>query len=203
MTTIENNHSVRQGVDLDKLERFVEFASANPAHVQFRLEATGEYEGRAAHTATTTGPYTLGGERIDRLARRYTRHYGAHREVEEALGFVDPTDREEVIEAVLAALTGCINTAVSSSALVRGIELDELVTQVSVAWDPFVFLHITDPVRDGVLTPQFGDLRVELQVSGPGLTEEDLEYLRESVGRSAVYNLLTIAHPTSPTIRAT
>lgn len=46
----------------------------------------------------------------------------AHREVEEALGFEDPTDREEIIEAALAALTSCINTAVSASALVRGID---------------------------------------------------------------------------------
>lgn len=151
MTTIDNNQSVRQGVDLDKLEQFVEFASANPADVQFRLEATGEYEGRAAHTATSTGPYTLGGQRIDRLARRYTRHYGAHREVEEALGFTDPTDREEVIEAVLAALTGCINTAVSSSALVRGIELEELVTKVSVAW--IRSCSCTSPTRSGTACP--------------------------------------------------
>lgn len=53
--------------------------------MQFSLEAVGQYEGRAAHTMTTTGPYVLGGERIDRLARRYTQHYGAHKEVAEAL----------------------------------------------------------------------------------------------------------------------
>lgn len=201
MTTIDSSKNVQDGVDLDALEQFVAFASANPDEVQFRFEAVGEYEGRAAHTTTTTGPYTLGGERIDRIARRYTRHYGAHREVEEALGFVDPTDREEVIEAVLAALTGCINTAVSSSALVRGIELEELTTTVSVGWDPFVFLHIVDPLDDGVPSEQFTDLRVELSVRGRGLTDEDLEYLRHSVNRSAVYNLVTTANRTTPVVR--
>lgn len=201
MTTVENSMDVRQGVDMAVLEQFVEYAGANPADVQFGFEAVGEYEGRAAHTTTITGPYTLGGERIDRLARRYTRHYGAHKEVEDALGFVHPTDREEVIEAVLAALTGCINTAVSSSALVRGIELDQLTTTVTVAWDPFVFLHLTDPVQDEAPTQQFRDLQVELTVSAEGLTDDDLDYLRRSVNRSAVYNLLTTANPTSPVIR--
>jgi hypothetical protein len=110
---------------------------------------------------------------------------------------VDPTDREEVIEAVLAALTACINTAVSASALVRGIELDELTTTVSVAWDPFVFLHIADPVEGG----QFSDLQIELTVAGEGLTDEDLDYLRVSVNRSAVYNLVTMANATSPVVR--
>lgn len=202
MTTTTTNLNVRQGVDLAALETFADHAATNPADVQFAFEAVGEYEGRAAHTTTTTGPYTLGGQRIDRLARRYTRHYGAHKEVEEALGFVDPTDREEVIEAVLAALTGCINTAVSASALVRGIELDELTTEVSIAWDPFVFLHLADPLTDGASTPQFRDLRVEITVAADGLTEEDLDYLRDSVNRSAVYNLVTTTNPTAPTIRA-
>jgi hypothetical protein len=202
MSTIQSEVNIRQGVNMAVLEQFVEYAGANPAAVQFGFEATGEYEGRVAHTRTTTGPYTLGGERIDRIARRYTRHYGAHKEVEEALGFVQPTDREEVIEAVLGALTGCINTAVASSAIVRGIKLDRLTTQVSVAWDPFVFLHLDEPVQDGAPRQQFRDLRVELTVSGDSLTDEDLEYLRQSVNRSAVYNLLTTANPASTVIRA-
>ena len=200
MTTIDINDNVRQGLDLGALEEFVDFAGTNPADVQFRLEASGEYEGRVAHTVATTGPYTLGGERIDRPARRYTYHLGAHREVEEALGFVAPTDREEPSEVVLAALTSCINTAVASSALVRGIQLDELVTTVSVAWDPSVFLHLAQPMQDGDRIQQFADLRVELEVAGHGLTDEDLDYLRDSVNRSAVYNLLTTANPTTPNV---
>lgn len=61
---------------------------------------------------------------------------------------MDPTDREEASEVVLAALTACVNTAVSASALVRGIELDELTTTVSVDWDPFVFGGL-QPADDG------------------------------------------------------
>ena len=200
--TTNATSAVRQGVDLDALEQFTEFASANRGEVQFGFEAVGEYEGRAVHTTATTGPYTLGGSRIDRLARRYTRHYGAHKEVEAALGFTEPTDREEVIEAVLAALTGCINATVSTSALARGIELDQLTTTVSVGWDPFVFLHLSEPEHQGSAVSQFRDLRVEVTVAGHGLTEEDLRYLQHSVTRSAVYNLITTANDSSPEIRA-
>jgi hypothetical protein len=204
MTAMTTTHqlNVRQGVDLAVLEQFAAFADANPADVQFGLEAVGQYEGRAAHTTTTTGPYTLGGERIDRLARRYTQHFGAHKEVEEALGFVDPTDREEASEVVLAALTACVNTAVSSSSLVRGIELEGLTTTVTVDWDPSVFLHLREPVEQGMPVPQFSNLRVEVAVAADGLTDEDLDHLRYAVQRSAVYNLLTVANATSPTIRS-
>ncbi len=66
--TTTHQLNVRQGVDLAVLEQFAAFADEHPADVQFGLEAVGQYEGRAAHTTSTTGPYTLGGERIDRPA---------------------------------------------------------------------------------------------------------------------------------------
>ncbi len=147
-----------------------------------------------------TGPYTLGGQPIDRMARQYVRHLGAHKEVEDALGFTEPTDREEATEVVLAALTGCINTAVSASAVARGIELSRLETRVSIAWDPFVFLHLRDADEGGRLVNQFRDLKVELVVEGQDLTEEDRIYLRRSVRRSAVFNLLTLGHASEPVV---
>jgi len=106
MTELSKGGSiVRQGLDLRKFRDFCTFAEQNPADVMFELEATGVAKGRAVHTLATTGAYTLGGQRIDRIARRYSYHFGAHREVEEALGLVDPTDREEVVEVALAALS--------------------------------------------------------------------------------------------------
>jgi hypothetical protein len=196
-TETDAGSSVRQGVDIDAFQRFRNHAKANPDDVQFEFEATGVYEGRAVHTKATTGPFTLGGQRIDRIARQYTYHFGAHREVEDALGFVHPTDREEVIECTLAALTGCINAVVSMSALARGIELDRLETTVRISWNPFVFLTL----KDAEGTDQFSDLRIELVVGGKDLTEHDVAFLQEAVERSAVYNLVTMAHRSSPVVR--
>jgi hypothetical protein len=198
MSITERGTDVRQGVDLLKFQQFCEYARANPDEVQFVLEAEGAAEGRVAHTRATTGPYTLGGQRIDRPARHYVHHLGAHKEVEEALGFTEPTDREEATEVVLAALTGCINTAVSASAVARGIELSRLETRVSIGWDPSVFLHLRDSDEGGDLLNQFHGLRIELVVDGEGLTDDDRAYLQRSVRRSAVYNLLTLGHPNAP-----
>lgn len=192
---------IRQGVDLSAFQEFQEYAGENPEDVQFVLEAEGSFEGRVAHTRAVTGPYTLGGQRIDRLARRYVHHLGAHKEVEGALGFTEPTDREEATEVVLAALTGCINTAVSASAVARGIELSRLETRVSIGWDPFVFLHLRDTDEDGGLVNQFRDLKVELVLEGEHLTEEDCAYLRRSIRRSAVFNLLTLGHASEPVVQ--
>jgi uncharacterized OsmC-like protein len=200
MSVTESSTHVRQGVDLLKFRQFCEYARANPDEVQFVLEAEGAAEGRVAHTRATTGPYTLGGQRIERLTRRYVHHLGAHREVEEALGFTEPTDREEPTEVVLAALTGCINTSVSASALAAGLELSRLETRVRVDWDPSVFLHLRDSDEAGDLVNQFRGLRITLLIEGEGLTEDDRAYLARSVRRSAVYNLLTLGHSNVPVV---
>ena len=198
---IEQEQVVMHGVDMEQLEAFLEFAEENPEAVQFGLEARGVYEGHAIHTKATTGPYTLGGEEIDRVAREYVTHFGGHQEVEEAVGFVDPTDRQEVIETALAALSGCLNAAISMSALARGIDLEELETTVRIDWDPFVILHLEDiEGEDGEPVDMFGDLKVEFEVAGD-LDEDDLRYIEESAGRSAVYNLMTLAHHSEPTAR--
>ena len=193
------DETVKQGVDLDALGEFLDYAEVNPEDVQFELGATGLYEGRAIHTTAKTGSYTLGGEEIDRIARETTYHFGGHKEVEDAVGFVDPTDRPEVTETTLAALCGCLNAAISMSALAAGVDLDELETTVSIEWDPFVFLHLDDiEVADGTPRDMFGDLQVEFAVAGEDVNEEALRYVEESAGRSAVYNLLTLAHDCEP-----
>ncbi|MFC4551562.1 MULTISPECIES: hypothetical protein [Halorussus] len=46
----------------------------------------------------------------------------------------------------------------------------------------------------------FGDLQVEFKVAG-NLDEDDFRYIEESAGRSAVYNLMTVAHHCEPTAR--
>lgn len=195
MTAPHDDHpQVRQGLDVHKLRAFRAFAADNPDAVILGLEASGTAEGRVVHTHASTGAYTLGGQRIDRAARRYSYHFGAHREVEEAVGLVDPTDREEVVEVTLAALTACINAVVSVSAAERGIELSTLRTDVVITWDPAVFLHLRDVEEGGEPVDHFGDLRVTMTVAGDGLRADDVAFLRRTVARSAVFNLITLAH---------
>lgn len=188
----EQGGKVRQGLDIQKYQAFRKFAAENPKAVMFGLEASGSAEGRAVHTHARTGAYTLGDQRIDRVARQHTYHFGAHREVEEALGFVDPTDREQETEVALAALAGCINAVVTVSAAERGIDLATLRTDIAISWDPAVFLHLRDTHQDGGPVDQFGELKITLYVSGDGLGEDDIDFVRRTVQRSAVFNLFTV-----------
>lgn len=189
------------GVDMAAHEEFLAFAEENPEAVQFVLSATGTDEGRVLHTRSITQSYKLGGQEFDRVARQYTHHFGGHQEVEEAVGFVDPTDREEAIEVALAALTGCINGSISLSAIQAGVEIDDLETTVTVDVDPSVFLGLEE-IRnaDGARTNMYGDLQIDIQVSGEDLDNETLDQIGEWVNRSPVYNLMTLGHEAAPQV---
>jgi len=186
---------------MDAHEEFLAYAKANPEAVQFELSAVGTDEGRVLHTRTQTQSYTLGGQEFDRVARGYTHHFGGHKEVEDAVGFVDPTDREEAIEVALAALTACINGSISLSAVQAGVDIDEIETSVAVDFDPSVFLGLEE-TRDAEGTPvnMYGDLKIDIQVSGDGLDDDDLDHVREWVSRSPVYNLMRLGHEAPPQV---
>ena len=192
------------GVDMAAHEDFLAYAEENPEAVQFVLSAVGTDEGRVLHTRSRTQSYSLGGQEIDRVAREYTHHFGGHREVEEAVGFVDPTDREEAIEVALAALTGCINGSISLSAVQAGVDIDELETTVTVEFDPSVFLGL-EAVQDAAAarTNMYGDLQIDVRVSGDDLDDEDLDQVREWIGRSPVYNLMSLGHEAVPKVSLT
>lgn len=193
--------TVRYGVDTEQFTGFVDYARENPEDVQFELGATGYWEGRVFHTLSKIGPYTLGGGEIDRETRDYSFQWGAHKEVEEAMGFVDPDDRPEVIESALAALSGCLNHVMSLRLMAEGIEVDELETRVSIPWDPFVALDLDNvETDDGSLRDQFGDLTVEIRVGGENVDENTLDRIKNAARRSAVFNLVTLAHPCDPTV---
>ncbi|MFO7926150.1 MAG: OsmC family protein [Halobacteriota archaeon] len=116
---------------------------------------------------------------------------GAWKEVEDAAGFVDPTDRMEPIEVAIAALTGCLNVAVETTAIANDMDVDDLETTVTLEFDPRVVLMIHDVDRsDGT----FDDIRVEIEVGGATLTDEEADILAAGARRSPVWNLLRLAH---------
>lgn len=197
MATHQPTETVKQGVDLEEFHEFVEYATENPEDVQFELGARALYEGRLFHSLAKIDAYTLGGDEIERETREYTLPMGAWKEVEEATGFIDPTDRMEPIEVAIAALTACVNVAVGVTALANEIELEDLETTVRLAFDPRVIFMIHDVDQSD---ETYDDIRVEISVSGEGLTEEEAEILTAGAKRSPVWNLMRLAHDMEPVV---
>jgi hypothetical protein len=138
----------------------------------------------------------MGGEEGG-ASRDYTLHVGVPGEFEANVGFVEPVDRMESVEVALGALTTCITNTISQAALVEGIDVEHITTSVSVPIDLRVFLGVlpTEERETIIGTPE-----IDIEIEGRGLGKADRERLAAMVDRSPMYALVTLAHPTEPTV---
>jgi uncharacterized OsmC-like protein len=177
------------GVDTSKLEEFRSAQKSNP--VILGLKAKALWEGEMGRATVHIGPYQLNGDRVDRPTRQYTTAYGAWKEVEEAVGMVGPTDREEPVEMALGAMAACIVNSITWNAHRHGIKLDDLEVSVSTEVNPDVLFELRGPEEHSSCMQ---NLRAEIKVKGEGLTPEKLDIIKKLASHSPVDGLISQAN---------
>jgi uncharacterized OsmC-like protein len=184
----EMTANIVSGMDLDKLEAFRSALKENP--IILGLEARGVWEGHSGRSMIHIGPYELGGERIDRDTRHYTIPYGAWREVEEAIGFVGPTDRVEPVEMALGAVAACLCNSIALNAPRNGISLEGLEIKVHADIDPSVLFEVKGPESHTSCMPK---IITEVKVKGE-ISDEQLETIKRLVHYSPVHGMVEYAN---------
>ena len=187
--------AIVKGMDLDKLEAFRKSLQENP--VTLELESRSVWEGHSGRNTTHIGPYSLGGQRIDRDTRHYTFSYGAWREVEEAIGFVGPTDRVEPVEMVLGAMGACLSNSIALNAPRNGIELEGMEIIVKADVDPSVLFEVKGPDQHTACIP---NISCEVKVKG-NITPEQQRTIERLIDYSPVHGM--VAHANSITHKVT
>ncbi len=176
------------GMDLDKLEAFR--AALNEDPVILGLEARAIWEGHSGRSTVHIGPFEIGGERIDRETRHYTVPYGAWREVEEAIGFVGPTDRAEPVEMALGAVAACLCNSIALNAPRHGINLEGLEIEVHTDIDPSVLFEVKGPESHTSCMPK---ITTEVKVKGD-ISDEQLATINRLVHYSPVHGMVEYAN---------
>jgi uncharacterized OsmC-like protein len=176
------------GMDLDKLEAFR--AALNEDPVVLGLEARAIWEGHSGRSTVHIGPFEIGGERIDRETRHYTVPYGAWREVEEAIGFVGPTDRAEPVEMALGAVAACLCNSIALNAPRHGINLEGLEIEVHTDIDPSVLFEVKGPESHTSCMPK---ITTEVKVKGD-ISDEQLATINRLVHYSPVHGMVEYAN---------
>jgi uncharacterized OsmC-like protein len=182
------SENIVSGMDLDKLEAFRSALKENP--VILGLEARGVWEGHSGRSTIHIGPYELGGQKIDRDTRHYTIPYGAWREVEEAIGFVGPTDRVEPVEMALGAVAACLVNSIALNAPRNGIKLEGLEIKVHADIDPSVLFEVRGPESHTSCLPK---IVTEVTVKGD-ISDEQLETIERLVHYSPVHGMVEYAN---------
>jgi uncharacterized OsmC-like protein len=181
-------------MDLEKLEAFRTSLQESP--VILGLDAHSVWEGHSGRSTVHIGPYDLNGEHIDRETRHYTVSYGAWKEVEEAVGFVGPTDRAEPVEMALGAVAACLCNSIALNAPRHGIELEGLEVNVHADVDPSVLFEVKGPESHTSCMPK---ITTEVIVKGD-LTDEQLQTIQELVHYSPVHGMVEYANAVEATV---
>jgi uncharacterized OsmC-like protein len=175
-------------MDLGRLEAFRKSLEANP--VILGLEARSVWEGHSGRSTVHIGPYDLGGQHIDRDTRHYTIPYGAWREVEEAVGFVGPTDRVEPVEMALGAVAACLTNSIALNAPRNGINLEGMEITVRADVDPSVLFEVKGPESHTSCIPK---IITEVKVKG-NITDEQIKTIERLVHYSPVHGMVEYAN---------
>jgi uncharacterized OsmC-like protein len=187
----------KHGVDLETYMAFIDWVAENPGDAAIEFRASGAAEEVANRTTATIGDWGLGGGEMGE-SRDYTMKFGLPPELEEAMGYLEPTDRYEAIEGALAGLTACINGSIAYNALREGIAVEEVSTSVRAPVDLRVLFGIHDTDR---AEEMFDELQIDIDVTGSELSDEERARVSEYYLRSPVYTLVTLSHPNEPTVR--
>jgi len=180
--------NIVNGMNLEKLEAFRSSIKENP--VILGLDARSVWEGHSGRSTVHIGPYDLGGQHIDRETRHYTIPYGAWREVEEAVGFVGPTDRAEPVEMALGAIAACLCNSIALNAPRHGIDLEGMEINVHADVDPSVLFEVKGPESHTSCMPK---VVTEVKVKG-NITDEQLETIKKLVSYSPVHGMVEYAN---------
>ncbi len=178
------------GMDLSKLEAFRTALSENP--VTLGLEAKAVWEGHSGRSTVHIGPYDLDGQHIDRETRYYTIPYGAWKEVEEAIGFVGPTDRVEPVEMALGAVGACLSNSIALNAPRHGINLEGMEIRVHADVDPSVLFEVKGPEAHTSCIPK---ITTEVKVKGD-ISDEQLRTIERLAHYSPVHGMVEYANQT-------
>jgi uncharacterized OsmC-like protein len=184
------NNKIIAGMDLDKLEAFRTALRETP--VKLGLQAKAVWEGHSGRSTVHIGPYDLGDQHIERETRHYTIPYGAWREVEEAIGFVGPTDRVEPVEMALGAVGACLSNSIALNAPRHGIKLEGLEIRVHTDIDPSVLFEVKGPESHTSCMPK---ITTEVRVKGD-VTDEQLKTIERLVHYSPVHGMVEYANKT-------
>lgn len=186
---------IEHEVDAGEHLEFIDWLEANPEDGLLEFSATGDTEAVANRTTATIGEWALGGEEMG-ADREHTLEFGLPPELEEAMAYVEPTDRYEAIEGALAGLTACINGTIVYNAIREAIDVESVTTTVRAPVDLRMLFGIHDIDRADEM---YGELEIDVDVTGD-MTSEEMSMVREFPMRSPVYNLVTLEHPNRPRV---
>jgi uncharacterized OsmC-like protein len=171
--------NLENGIDVDVLQNTVNAIQEEPQLAKCRFHVTNKWLG-ANQNCTTVSSF-----------------YGAKQEIDHKQSFELHADEPPIlagqdqaanpVEHLLHALASCVTTSLVAHAAVRGIQLDEVESEIEGDIDIQGYLGLSKDVPKG-----YTDIRIKFKVKS---NEENTERLKRLAEYSPVFN--TLIHGTN------
>jgi uncharacterized OsmC-like protein len=177
------------GVDTATLFATIDAVRAQPELADFQFRVTNQWISGTQNRAVIHGFYGAGEERQHEHETVLT--------TDHPVVLVGADKGPTPAEYLLHALGACLMSGLGNIAAARGIQLDEVTATVEGDIDLRGILGLDPGVRNG-----FHGIRVTFHVKGAAEAEKLAALVRQSQGRSAVYDVITNGVPVKVDVAA-
>jgi len=175
------------GVNVDQLFGTINAIQETPSLAKFNFRARNKWI-NGGHNRTTIKDFYGAGQEDTSRQMTFVLHN------DEPAVLLGEDNGANPVEFVLHALAGCLTTSLVYHAAARGIQLEEVESQLEGDLDLHGFLGLSDQVRNG-----YEGIRVTFQIKADA-PQETLEELCElAQKRSPVFDI--VSHPVPVTVR--
>jgi len=177
----QEQEKIVNGVNVTKLSGIVSAIQENPKVAKFSFSAKGKWI-NGGHNRTTIKDFYGAGQ-------THVRSQPFVVEIDEPPVLLGENHGANAGEVVLAALNGCLTTALIYHAAAQGIKIDEVESSLAGNADLQGFLGIDESVRNG-----YEKINVTFRIKSDAPEEKLRELVKLAQNRSPVYDMLS--HPT-------
>jgi len=174
----EKGLRVINGVNVEQLEEKLRMMSDDPGLAKSKFRATNRWVNGGYNRATIGNFYCANQENPH--AQTFTFDMDEHQLL------LGEDHGANPVEAVLAALSGCLTTGLVFNAAAQGIEIEEIESEYEGTLDLRGFLGISDEVRNG-----YENIRVKFRIKADAPEEKIDELIRLAQARSPVFDIVS------------
>jgi uncharacterized OsmC-like protein len=176
-----------EGIDAPQIAAFNRQYSGAPANFMLGIEARSIWEGRGLGNLGKVGPWSMGGQVMEKPTRDFSVQIGSWREVGDALGVIGADDRIEPIEAAMLGLASCVTEAITLTCAAQGVPLKGLEAKAHVDVDPGPITGAREPSD---WDTNLKSVRVDVTVKGD-LSAKDRAVVEHGAKRSPVHYMFS------------
>ena len=174
------------GIEVDRLFETVEEVKKNPEAAQCKFRARNKWI-NGGHNRARIRDFVIGGQMMEHDREWFV-------EMDEPPALLGEDKGLNPVEALLAALSGCITTSMIVQASAQGIHIDVVESEYEGDLDLRGLLAVSPDVRNG-----YSEIRVKFKIKADVPDEQLRDVVKAGQDRSPVYEMVSASVPVKVT----